>query len=55
MVLESSVFKMFFVHAQTQTSSVLKSVSVKPCFNAGLVWTVDLSVEIKPDFQISQE
>ena len=58
--LKSSVFKIFpSTCVQTRSrcfnlnSSGLKSVFEKYCFHDGLVWTVNLTTEIKLRFQIS--
>ena len=47
----SSIFKMFSVHAKTKkpafsNSTDFKSASEKLCFRDGLVWTVGLTIEI---------
>ena len=51
---KSSVFKMFSVHAKTQTG-VLKFLRFEERFRDGLVGTVGLTGEIKLRFQIGKE
>ena len=53
-ILKSLAFKMLLVLIKTQSpsfanSSGLKSVFEKLSFRDGLMWTVDLTVEIKPN------
>ena len=59
-VWKISILKMFSVHIKTQSRGVFKLLGLKECFplkivrfRDGLVWTEDLSVEIKLRFQIS--
>ena len=47
---QSFLFKLFFEKPAFSNSSKLKRVFEKLCFHDGLVWTEDLTVEIKLHF-----